>query len=110
MKKRCKECGEWKPLSQFHKQGIKGNKQQYASKCKPCKNAEYREKYHTEGRNGGNEWKYKKQYVRARSRALTRLSNLVPELYEMCLKEELEKEGVPYDEGRQEEARANRRG
>lgn len=100
--KKCKaeehEGERWLPLEQFHKMGRRQGRQQYKGICKDCANARYRKQYHeTNGalpRNGNN-WQYKNQYIRARSRALTRLSKLVPELYEMCLREELEKEGVP---------------
>lgn len=30
----CKSCGERKPISEFHKSGIRG----YATRCKPCVN------------------------------------------------------------------------
>ena len=77
------------PVERFHKQGKRNGRQMYRAICKDCANAQYREQYHKGERQ---EWKHKASYIRARSRALTRLSKLVPELYEMCLKEELAKE------------------
>ena len=76
-------------IDNFHKQGRKGGRQRYKGICKVCANKQYRKDYH-EGRR--NDWKHKQAYIRARSRAMTRLSKLVPELYDMCLREELAKE------------------
>ena len=77
------------PVSKFHKQGRKGGRQRYRGVCKDCANRDYRKLYH-EGKR--QDWRHKQAYIRARSRALTRLSKLVPELYDMCLREELAKE------------------
>lgn len=93
MKKKCSKCGEWLDrATNFYTAGKnKDGSPKYASKCKGCSRDVQRERYH-EGKY--KNWTHKQAYIRARSRALTRLSKLVPELYEMCLREELEKEGV----------------
>jgi hypothetical protein len=83
------------PITEFHKQGIKHGKQYYKTHCKECCNKQYRRMYAEKKRN--NNWTGRKPYIRARSRALTRLSKLVPELYMKVLKEELVEEGMdPY--------------
>lgn len=90
--KKCIRCEEWKSIEEFYKQGIRNGKQQYNSRCKPCERAYRRERYADEPK----QWKHRNAYTRARRRALSRLSELVPELYEMCLEKELREEGVPY--------------
>ena len=94
--KQCTRCHEWKLINKFHKDGKSAKGYQlYKSICAECVSKIQREKgtnrnrKHTRG-----EWKHKNEYSRARTRALTRLSHLVPELYDKLLQEELEKEGV----------------
>lgn len=91
-KKKCGKCNEWKDVEEFYRAGKRNGRQQYAHKCKECEKADKREAYHA-GRK--HQWQHKKAYIRARSRAQTRLTKLVPELYDLILSEELEKEGVP---------------
>jgi hypothetical protein len=86
------------PVEAFHRKGYRKGRQQYSTRCKVCVNRDYRKEYWETGKTR-NDWKYKKAYIRARSKALTRLSKLVPELYEKCLHEELMKE-PDYAEGR----------
>lgn len=95
--KNCSDCNTKKLLKEFYRAGKRNGKVQYQHICKECDKERKRKDYHT-GRK--NEWIYKKQYIRARSRALNRLSKLVPELYDKVLREELVKEGVPLRKGR----------
>lgn len=96
--KRCSVCKEWKRIStdtkesEFYTAGTRRGVQQWGSRCKECDKAIKRARWH----EGNHKWQHKQEYARARSRALTKLKRLVPELYEMCLEEELAKEGVPY--------------
>lgn len=87
----------WLPLTReyFYTQG-KGKRGQirWAQNCKECSRIERRKRYHSKAKK--DKWKHKNAYARARRAALTRLSLLVPELYDRVLAEELEKEGVPY--------------
>lgn len=85
------------PVTEFHKQGKRRGKQNYNSRCKHCKNKKYREQYE-EGkrRSAQTEIGKRKAYSRARSRALTRLSYMVPELYATVLSEELAKEDAEF--------------
>lgn len=100
-KKKCNSpyhVGErWLPLNRkyFYTMG-KGAKGQvrWSPICKECDKARKRDRYHNKGEK--RDWKYKNAYERARKRALVRLANHVPELYDRILVEELEKEGVPY--------------
>lgn len=80
------------PVSEFHKMGFKNGRQRYNTRCKDCVNRISREKY-AEGKRA-NRWppEKKRAYSRARSRALTKLAKLVPELYGNVLEEELAKE------------------
>lgn len=82
------------PAKNFHKQGVRNGRQYYSSLCKTCKNAKLREQYHEGVRGRGKDPERKKAYLRARSKALTRLTKLVPELYERVLNEELAKEPI----------------
>lgn len=93
MQKKCSRCGEWKDrATHYYTAGrYKNGTSRYASACKPCARAVARER--ARKRTHSEE---KKAYLRAHSKALTRLRKLCPELYEMCMKEELEKEGVTY--------------
>jgi hypothetical protein len=80
------------PVEKFHKRGRRNGIQDYDGWCKVCRNAKLREQYAQEGRSGGWNADKKKAYLRARSRTFTRLTKLVPDLYQMVLKEELAKE------------------
>lgn len=92
--KKCNECGEWKRVTEFHKRGRRHGRQQYDGRCKPCRNAIYRELYKDNDPSRTKEWEHRKAYLRARSRTFTRLAKIVPELYERILLEECKKEGV----------------
>jgi hypothetical protein len=80
------------PLTEFHKKGRRRGKQNYEHHCKTCTNRRLRAEYAVTGASGGWSPEKKRAYLRARSRAFTRLSKLVPELYQMALTEELSKE------------------
>jgi len=93
--KRCNdpnhEGPRYLPISHFHKQGRRNNKQAYSSKCKDCKNRAMRHLYR-QGNKRQWEVEKKRAYSRARSKALSRLAKLTPELYGQLLDEELSKE------------------
>lgn len=95
-KKRCNDPEHvgprYLPVDKFHKQGRRNGKQQYNSKCKDCKNRYYRQKYAEDKR--GQVWPdaKKKAYSRARSRALTKLARVFPDVYATLLQEELDRE------------------
>lgn len=80
------------PLTEFHKKGYRHGKQHHEARCRDCTNRRLRAEYAVTGASGGWNPEKKKAYLRARSRAFTRLSKLVPELYQMVLNEELSKE------------------
>lgn len=86
------------PVTEFHKQGKRRGKQSYNSRCKACKNRQYRQQYaqKNDGYSTEQEIKKRKAYSRARSRAMTRLSYMVPELYATILSEELEREDTEF--------------
>ena len=92
--KKCNTCGEWKKVTEFHKRGRRNGKQQWDGHCKICRNAFYREKYRNRDPGRTKQWDHHNAYLRARSRAFTRLTKLVPELYERVLLEECKKEGI----------------
>jgi chromosome condensin MukBEF MukE localization factor len=81
-------------VDKFHKKGVRNGRQFYDEKCKKCRNRRLRKLYAEEKRSGGWDPDKKRAYSRARSRALTRLAKLVPELYDHVLQEELSKEPV----------------
>lgn len=80
------------PVEKFHKAGRRNGHINYNTYCKECVNRDNRIKYHQGNRSGGWEKEKKKAYLRARSRAATRITKLYPELYEKILAEELMKE------------------
>ncbi len=96
--KRCNdpdhEGDRYLPVTEFHKQGKRNNKQSYSSKCKVCKNRYSRYLYSIDKKGSWPPDK-KRAYSRARSRALSKLAKLTPELYGQVLEEELLKE--PHD-------------
>lgn len=96
IKKRCNspehEGARYLPITEFHKQGIRYGKQQYSNYCKECKNRHYRKLYAENKRDQAWPDEKKRAYSRARSRALTKLSRAVPELYATLLQEELDRE------------------
>lgn len=93
--KRCNhpdhEGPRYLPVTYFHKQGRRKGKQAYSTKCKDCKNRIMRDLYH-QGKKGDWERDKKRAYSRARSKALSRLAKVCPELYGQLLDEELAKE------------------
>lgn len=82
------------PVSQFHKAGRYKGIQKYVSHCKTCRNRDHRERYADEDPTRTAQWEHKKAYLRARSRAFTKLTYLVPELWEQVLVTECAKEGL----------------
>ena len=86
------EGPRYMPLKNFHKKGRRNGRQFYDEKCKKCRNRILRAQYAEEKRSGGWTPEKKRAYLRARSRANTKIRKLVPELYDQVLKEELEKE------------------
>ncbi|MCA1806853.1 MAG: hypothetical protein LC687_03170 [Actinobacteria bacterium] len=86
------EGPKYLPVSKFHKKGVRMGRQFYDQRCKVCKNRFLREQYKNNERSGGWPPEKKRAYSRARSRALTRLAKLTPELYGRVLDEELSQE------------------
>ena len=84
------------PVDQFHKQGIRYGQQQYASKCKVCKNKVSRRRYYENNEKRDWDSEKKRAYSRARSRALSRLAKMTPELYGQLLMEELDREEIDF--------------
>lgn len=94
MNKKCSVCGEWLPLTDFYTAGkrrTKDGRRYRMSRCKAC----HRLAQKARGwKSSSMDPEQKKAYMRARSKALTRLRHLCPELYEMCLREALKAEGI----------------
>ena len=93
------EGARWLSVTKFHKRGV--NKSgpykgyvRYDSHCKTCRNRDHRANYHKREKHDLHDKERRKAYLRARSRTFTRLSDMVPELYERLLIEECEKEGL----------------
>lgn len=82
------------PVEEFYTAGWRNGKRQYGSFCKTCDREDSKLKYHAAKARGEdpNDRANKKKWMRARSRALTRLRRLYPEMFEKLLAEELMKE------------------
>jgi hypothetical protein len=78
------------PVTAFYTAGYRNGKRAYGSICKECKKRIEKYKYHAGLKVRDEERKAK--YLRARSRAQTRLKNLYPEMFEKLMAEELMKE------------------
>lgn len=89
--KKCTRCGEWKNRNRdFYTAGY----EKVASRCKECLKELSRQKYHSDPKERARRsGEYKKAYVRARSKTLTRVKNIVPELFEVIMEEEMHKQG-----------------
>lgn len=95
-KRRCNhpdhEGPRFLPVEEFHRAGYRKGRLNYATRCKKCVNRDNRKKYHEGKRSGGWTIEKKRAYIRARSRAATRITRLYPELYQTIMEEELRKE------------------
>lgn len=81
-------------VENFYTAGWRNGKRMYGSFCKKCDKQHSKQKYWA-AKNAGNDPNdrpEKKKWMRARSRALTRLRRLYPEMFEQLLAEELMKE------------------
>lgn len=95
--KLCPDCKQFLPYSAFYTAGkSKRGVRRYSHLCKECFKADRRRRYAEGDPKATREWEHKAAHNKAVSRAKTRLARLCPELYDMLLAEEMEKEGAPY--------------
>lgn len=94
--RRCNKCGERLALDHFYVSDStrlrSDGRRIRMNVCTDCHNARTMRNGIARGNRDGDP-----RYNRARSRARTRLTRMVPELYEQLLNEELRSEGVDPD-------------
>lgn len=81
-------------IDAFYTAGKRNGRVYYGTYCKVCDKEDSRQKYHAAKAAGNdpNNRESKRKYMRARSKALTRLRKLYPEMFETLMIEELRKQ------------------